>query len=256
MSMKKELNNRLFIQREEQLSHIEYKEEYGYYSNIAAGNLEAVRQRLSNPENEHQYNSPGYGRLSKNPVRNTRYHFIVSVALITRLCVENGLERELAYTLSDLYISKMDLLQTTKQILTLHNEMLLDFTQQMAGLPKRQVYSVQVLKAMDYIYQNLNGRLSVNSIAKSLGLNRSYLSYLFHKETGINISHFIHSEKAKAAANMLRFSEYSCSSIATYLGFSSQSHFIQCFRKETGYTPSEYRKNFSSVTNFGDVGKL
>ena len=231
MSMKKELNNRLFMQREEQLSHIEYKEEYGYYDNIAAGNLEAVRQRLSNPENEHQYNSPGYGRLSKNPVRNTRYHFIV-------------------------YISKMDLLQTVKQILTLHNEMLLDFTQHMAELPKRQVYSVQVLKTIDYIYQNLNGRLSVTSIAKSLGLNRSYLSYLFHKETGVNIIHFIHSEKAKAAANMLRFSEYSCSNIASYLGFSSQSHFIQCFRKETGYTPSEYRKKFSSVTNFGNIRKM
>ena len=60
MNMKKELNHRLFIQREEQTSHIEYKEEYGYYDNIVAGNLEAVRQRFSDPENEHQYNSPGY----------------------------------------------------------------------------------------------------------------------------------------------------------------------------------------------------
>ncbi len=255
MNMKKELNHRLFIQREEQTSHIEYKEEYGYYDNIVAGNLEAVRQRFSDPENEHQYNSPGYGRLSENPIRNTRYHFIVSVALITRLCVENGLERELAYTLSDLYISKMDLLQTTRQILVLHNEMLLDFTQQMAGLPKRQVYSVQVIKAMDYIYKNLNGRLSVTSIAKSLGLNGSYLSYLFHKETGINISQFIHSEKTKAASNMLRFSEYSYSDIASYFGFSSQSHFIKCFRKETGYTPMEYRKRFSLVTSFGNNGQ-
>ena len=179
-------------------SHIEYKEEYGYYDNIVAGNLEAVRQRFSDPENEHQYNSPGYGRLSENPIRNTRYHFIVSVALITRLCVEKRPGTgNLHYTLSDLYISKMDLLQTTRQILVLHNEMLLDFTQQMAGLPKRQVYSVQVIKAMDYIYKNLNGRLSVTSIAKSLGLNRSYLSYLFHKETGINISQFIHSERLK-----------------------------------------------------------
>ena len=53
MNMQKELNHRLFIQREEQTSHIEYKEEYGYYDNIVAGNLEAVRQRFSDPENEH-----------------------------------------------------------------------------------------------------------------------------------------------------------------------------------------------------------
>ena len=79
MNMQKELNHRLFIQREEQTSHIEYKEEYGYYDNIVAGNLEAVRQRFSDPENEHQYNSPGYGRLSENPIRNTRYHFILQL---------------------------------------------------------------------------------------------------------------------------------------------------------------------------------
>lgn len=137
MSMNRELNSRLFRQSEEQQSHVEYRHEYSFYSNVSEGNIEAVTATLADPNNVSQYENPEYGRLSKDFVRNIRYHFVVSTALITRQCVENGLERELAYTLSDIYIGKMDLLRTAKEIIELHNEMLLDFTKKMADLPKR-----------------------------------------------------------------------------------------------------------------------
>lgn len=242
MSLNKELNTRMRIQCEEQLMHVVYNHEFGFYNNVVAGDLEAVSKMLADPYNEQLYDSNEYGRLSKDKLRNIRYHFVVSVALITRLCVENGLERELAYTLSDLYISKMDLLQTARQVLSLSNEMLMDFTKRMASLPKLQIYSMLVVKAIDYISQKRNKRLTVNSIAMILTVNKSYLSTVFKKETGVNISDYIRKEKIKAATNMLRFSDYSYSDIATYFGFASQSHFIQCFRTEIGITPKEFRK--------------
>lgn len=245
MSMNKELNSRLFMQREEQKCHVEYKHEYSYYNNVTEGNVEAVTKILANPMDIRMYESPQYGELSKDFLRNIRYHFVVSVALITRLCVEHGLERELAYTLSDLYIGRMDLIQSASQILSLHNEMLLDFTYKMADLPKKHVYSIQIVKAIEYIYHHRNERLTVDMVADTLGINRSYLSSLFRKETSASISSFIRSEKIKAAANMLRFSDYTYSDIAEYFGFASQSHFIQCFRKETGLTPMKYKNQFS-----------
>lgn len=244
MSLNKELNHRLLIQSEEQLIHVEYHHEFGFYSNVVAGDIEAVKKVLADPDDEQLYDGGEYGQLSKDKLRNMRYHFVVSVALITRLCVENGLERELAYTLSDLYISKMDLLQTARQILTLSNEMLIDFTQKMASLPKQQIYSMLVVKAIDYINQHRNIRLTVNSMAMILNVNKSYLSTVFKKETGVNLSDYIRKEKMKAASNMLRFSDYSYSDIAAYFGFASQSHFIQCFRTELGITPKEFRKKF------------
>ncbi len=245
MSMNKELNSRLFMQQEEQKHHVEYKDEYSYYNNVTEGNVAAVIKILSDPSNIKMYESPQYGKLSKDFLQNIRYHFVVSVALITRLCVENGLERELAYTLSDLYIGRMDILHSASQILSLHNEMLLDFTHKMADLPKKQVYSMQIMKAIDFIYHHRNERLTVDMIADTIGINRSYLSTLFMKETGQNISDFIRKEKITAAANMLRYSDYSYSDIAEYFGFASQSHFIQCFRKETGLTPMKYRNHHS-----------
>lgn len=245
MSMNKELHARLFRQREEQKVHVEYSHEYGFYENVAAGNMEEVRKVLADPENTRMYESPEYGQLSKNFLQNIRYHFVVSTALITRLCVEKGLERELAYTLSDLYIGKMDCAQKAQEIIALHNDMLMDFTKKMAELPKQKVYSIQIVRAMEYIYRHRNERLAVQGIADILDMNRSYLSALFRKETGMSISGFIRQEKIKAAANMLRFSDYSYSDIAQYFGFASQSHFIQCFRAQTGLTPKEYRTRYA-----------
>ena len=247
MSMNRELNSRLFTQREEQLAHVEYKDEFGFYNIVVQGNIEAVKKAFVSPDYVGLYDEPQYGRLSKDSLRNMRYHFVVSVSLITRLCVEHGLERELAYTLSDLYIGKMDLLQKPGEILSLHNEMLLDFTVKMANLPKTSVYSIQVVRAIEYIYRHRNERLTVESAASALSINRSYLSALFARETGRSMGSFIRSEKIKAAANMLKFSDYSYAEVSEYFGFASQSHFIQCFKKEMGVTPREYRrKHWSS----------
>lgn len=246
MSINKELNLRLHNRREEQSAHVEYSHEFEFYQNIADGNIEAVKRVLADPDNVDIYSSEEYGRLSEDPLQNMRYHFVVSVALITRMCVEKGLERELAYTLSDLYIGKMDKLLSRRQIMSLHNEMLMDFTKKMAELPKLEVCSSHVIRAMDYICRHLNERITAEDAARKLGLNRSYLSSLFKRETGQNLSDFIRREKIKAAGNMLRFSDYSYADIAEYFGFSSQSHFIQCFRHETGLTPREYRSTVSS----------
>ena len=136
----------------------------------------------------------------------------------------------------------MDLLSEAGDIIRLHNEMLMDFTGKMANQSKKNVYSIQVIKAMDYIYKHRTERLTVQEVADAQGINRSYLSAVFHKETGLELRDFIKKEKLKAAANILRFSDYSYSEIAEYFGFSSQSHFIQCFKKEYGTTPKEYRR--------------
>lgn len=241
--MNKELNMQLFRRQEYDQSHVEYAHEFGFYEKIATGNVDEVMKVLADPQNINMYESSEYGKLSKNLLRNIRYHFVVSTSLITRLCVEKGLERELAYTLSDLYIGRMDLLNRAEEIISLHNDMLIDFTRKMADLPKSTVYSIHIIKAIEFVSRNRTKRITVADVAKKLGINRCYLSSLFARETGVSLSSFIRKEKIMASANMLRFSDYSYADIAEYFGFAGQSHFIQCFRKEMGLTPKEFRGN-------------
>lgn len=244
MGIDKELQLSLFRQREEQRRHMEYQKEFGFYKMVVSGNIQEIRKLYSPEYLTMASKDAENGVLSKDPLRNERYHFVILAALLTRLCVENGLDREKAYTLSDLYINKMDVCMDIPSILNLHKEMVMEYTKQMANLRKENIYSIRVRKAMDYIYSHLNERITVEELAENLKLNRSYFSSLFHKETGKTVMAFIREAKIVAATNLLTFSEYDYSDIAEYLGFASQSHFTKCFREQTGYTPKQYRIRF------------
>lgn len=247
MGLEKQLSYRMFEQREHGSSHVGFEEEYALYHAVASGDIETAMEYAREYKKADAASNANNGILSKNPLQNTKYHFVIFAALITRLCVENGLEREKAYTLSDLYINKMDACTSTSAILNIQGDMLLDFTTQMSRLEKENIYSIQVERAIDYIYKNIQKKLFASEIAKALNLNASYLSKLFKKETGQCINHFVRQKKIKAASNMLKFSNYSYSEIAEYFCFTSQSYFIQCFKQEMGCTPKEYKEKYYHI---------
>jgi AraC-like DNA-binding protein len=114
----------------------------------------------------------------------------------------------------------------------------------MARLKKAAARSRPVMQAMDFIYNHLHQTIRIPEIAAALGLNASYLSTIFHRETGITITEYIRQRRIEAAGNMLRYSSFSYGEIAAYLAFSNQSHFIRVFKAQTGYTPKEYRDQF------------
>lgn len=238
MESQNKLNYQLYIQRENNFIHQPYKNELNFYSAIQHGNIEYIeelKQKYSDCTDE------GKGTLSSNPVQNEKYHFVINTALITRNCIEGGMSQEIAYTLSDLYIQKMDKLHNVKDIRILNDEMVYDFTMNMRKLRTHKVYSQHIKKCIDYIYNNLNTPLTIRQISSHLGLNSSYLSTLFKKETGCSIHTFIQNTRIETAANMLKSTEYSYASISNTLCFSSQSHFTKLFREKTGMTPKEYR---------------
>ena len=85
--------------------------------------------------------------------------------------------------------------------------------------------------------------------AEYLHLNANYLSELFKKYENITLTDFILKEKVKLARNLLSYSPYSYIEIATYLGFSSQSHLGKVFKKYTGMTMRQYREKYER--NYG-----
>ncbi len=229
-----------FLQRENFTLHSAYSSELAFYHAVQSGDLKKVRESMSPLDSE------GFGRLSANPVHNLRYHLIISIAMITRFCIEAGMPSEEAYTLSDLYIQKADILTSTDTISALHKEMIFDYTKRMRRLRTEQVYSKPVSRCLDYIYNYLHTPIRLEELADYVNLSPTYLSALFKKQVGISISTYIRNLKIDAAKNMLRYSEYTPIEIANYLCFSSHSYFIQIFRQETGLTPRQYQQRFFS----------
>lgn len=186
----------------------------------------------------------GTGVLSRNTLTNIKYHFVVTAAMLTRYCIDGGLEPEQAYRLSDFYILKMDTCTTVRQIADLHHEMAKDFTGKMVLQKKSSILSKPVVQCVDYIYSHIKERITVAMLAEYTGLSESYLSRVFKQNLGISISDYIREKKIEKATHLLRYSDKSIIDIANYLSFSSQSHFIQTFENFTGMTPKKYRNKY------------
>lgn len=124
------------------------------------------------------------------------------------------------------------------------------FTERMARIRKEKVYSKQVVLCIDYIYEHLHERITVAILAEAIGLNPSYLSVLFKRETGMAVSEYILDKRLETAETMLKYSDMSISEIASVLAFSAQSHFTEALKRRTGMTPREYRNRFSAAILF------
>lgn len=239
----KELNYRIYVQKMSGFTRLPFSSEIGKYMDVQQGNVEAVRESFAKVRTNF---SEGKGQLSDDPVRNIRYHLIVSVAVISRICVEGGLSHDEAYTLGDIYIRRADKCSDYEGILDIFAEMRLDYAQRMHDLRKNNVISLHIRRCIDYIYDNLHEPLTVNLLAEVVGLNRTYLSKLFAKETGSTIRSFINNARIRTAENLLKYTDHSLSEISFALGFSSQSAFISVFKKINGSTPRDFRNRYYS----------
>lgn len=237
-SIEKEITNDVFHERETEEKHPTYESEMAFYHLIAEGREEEVLRRWrSKPRSDDSVR----GVLSPDPVRNTMYHFIAMVTLVTRVCITAGLGQDVAYKTSDAYIRRGDKLHTPEEIRGLQEEMILHFTHAMAGVNQKAGMSRQIVQSMEYIDNHLHETITVADIARHVKLNETYLSKLFRKETGKTVSEYIRDKKIEEAGWLLRYTDKTSIEIATDLAFSSHSYFISVFKKVTGMTPREYR---------------
>ena len=241
MDTDKILDYRLFIQREEEFVRADHNAEFGQYNKIKNGDVDGVRARFEIARQNFLNGRDGRGKLSSDPLRNVIYHLVASVAVISRLCIDGGMDMNTAYTLSDIYINQADEAETVDEVMDLIARMQIDYATRMKEIKKTDVISIHISKTIDYIYNNLNKPLTVKELAEYTDLNPEYFSRLFVSETGKRVGDFITDVKMKTARNMLAHSAYSILDISMSLGYSSQSAFSTVFKKYCKVTPKKYR---------------
>ena len=231
-----QLQHSLFQQREDHNNHLPYEKELRFYDSVKNGDVDLLRQIMIPLDNLQ------LGILSVNPLRNIQYHLTITIAFITRFCIEGGMDVETAYTLSDINIRKLDRCSSTREVTLLHQKIVFDYAYRMQKLNKESGNSIAVLKCIDYIYHHLHDVITIDALAQHTQKNATYLCGLFKKEMNITIGKYIIKRRIEAAENMLKFSDYTATDISNYLAFNSHSHFIQVFKQHTGLTPKAYRK--------------
>lgn len=185
------------------------------------------------------------GILAKEQLRQLKNTFIVTTTLASRAAIQGGMDIDDAFTLSDAFIQKCELMNDPGKIINLQYHMVTEFAHRVAHIRLGKHPGKLAIDVANYIQHHLSEPITAESIAKELYLSRPFLSRKFIEETGESLTDFILNEKTEEAKRLLRHSDKSLTAISNYLGFSSQSHFSRVFKKYAGITPGEYREKFS-----------
>lgn len=86
--------------------------------------------------------------------------------------------------------------------------------------------------------------LTVGKLAESLGRTRDQLSKAFRRDLGFSLKHYLAIRLTREASSLL-ITGMNVRETANELGFSSEFYFSRFFKKQTGVTPSTYRKEYS-----------
>lgn len=105
---------------------------------------------------------------------------------------------------------------------------------------------VKFEKIVQWISLHVNDKLTVQLIAHHFSITPEYLTKLFKEYEGMPTLTFIHNLKISRAKDLLITTNMSIKQIGYYLSYDNIKYFMRLFKKKTGFTPSEFRNNFSS----------
>ena len=83
---------------------------------------------------------------------------------------------------------------------------------------------------------------TLDDLCRHLNISKCYFCTLFKKETGKTCSEFINDFRIKRSKELLANNQLSILEVALSVGFNNQNYYTMIFKKQTGFTPLQYRK--------------
>ncbi|HLH10706.1 MAG TPA: AraC family transcriptional regulator [Methylovirgula sp.] len=107
--------------------------------------------------------------------------------------------------------------------------------------PTRALSDEKLQRVVDYFENNLSRNITLSEISDLVELTPRYFCAAFKEAVGRPPHQFQIERRVERAKTLLRNSHLSLVDVALMVGFSSQSHLSNCFRRIMGVTPARYR---------------
>lgn len=186
------------------------------------------------------------GTLSRDSLRQVKNISVAVVAVACRSAIAGGLIPETAFSMSDAYIQKIEDMKDEAEVYAAARQAEVEYCKAVRELSAGYGSNPLIRRCKELIFQNMYGRITTKQLAEQLDVNSDYLSRLFVKEERVKLTDFIAQKKIEVAKSQLRYSDASYAEVAISLGFVSQSHLGQVFKKWVGMTPRQYREYYAA----------
>lgn len=116
--------------------------------------------------------------------------------------------------------------------------------EQLTNHPSEQIETVRAVH--EYLMQNIDQRITIDTLAKQYLINPTTLKEVFKSVYGTSIAAHIKEHRMELAARLLLETTLSIAEIGQQVGYESQSKFSAAFKAYFHMLPKEYRKNQQS----------
>lgn len=223
--------DRLTSGRWENAYPIEYEKQLR--QTVIAGDKQGA-QRLLNELLGHIYCSDDFD------LDRIRPRVIELIVVLSRASIDAGADSREIFLYNDAYMQQINKFSDIEELSVWITGVMHRFIQHSFDFAQIK-HSDVVFKAMEYIRQNYDRKLSLDDIAQHVYLSRSYLSSLFREEAGQTLFSYINQVRVEKSKLFLMDSSVSLAEAAALCGFEDQSYFTKVFRKITGLSPKQYR---------------
>ena len=103
---------------------------------------------------------------------------------------------------------------------------------------------ILIKKAVQYINDHYNKKISLEDIAGYVGISKYYFSVLFKKEKDITFSAYLNSVRIDKAKQLLKNPQTTINDVVDEFGFNDAQYFSKTFKKYVGMTVTEYRGKY------------
>lgn len=135
------------------------------------------------------------------------------------------------------------------ELLPLIPEVMLDYARAVKDMKSDAAYSPPITACVEYINKHIYEKISLETLCGITHYSLSTLRSRFKKEVGCSLNKYIIYCKIKKAEHFLTYSSMNGVELAHFLGFCSQSYFIEQFKAFTGKTPEAYRAHQQIIWN-------
>lgn len=232
-----------FTERAKNLSNYnftKYSYLYRYESEIA----EAVRKGSPDllKETVNRLGNAVVPSITGDLLRSEKNYSIIVFDRLSQVAIHSGLNVEISYSARDNFIKDNESLIQLTDILKLRDTAILFYTKQVHNIKEQltTTASPTVISVIQYLRDNLNTNLKLETIAKHFHMSESKLQQIFKHETQTTIQKYFLNLKMQTAKELLSNGAKS-SQIAELLAFSSPSNFSRTFKKMVGVSPKHYR---------------
>ncbi|MGE0554618.1 MAG: helix-turn-helix domain-containing protein [Gemmatimonadales bacterium] len=117
-------------------------------------------------------------------------------------------------------------------------------------LPERRPRSSRRMgwleQARAFVHDRVTGRFTIREVAAAVGVHPAHLTASFRQEFGCAMGDYVRQLRVTLAREMLGGTDRPLAEVALAAGFSDQSHLTRVFRRYTGLTPMQYRREQDS----------